>query len=459
MKNAQTLFDRIDLKDETDSFEENIKKGNFEKAKDNAEKLSNRRLKDILIMIPSEKILPFFQELGWPRAAKIIAWLPEELTLYLLKEMRDKEQEQLFAHLDDDELVDLLDHLPSERRNELWQRLNPAQEERVRELTVYEPDTAGGHMETEYVIVDKDSTVSETLEKLRKLSKKIDNTHYIYITDSDNRLLGVVSTQEISFARRDDKISEIMHKNVQVARVDDPVEEAARTLKYRHYSLLPVVNNEDQLVGVLTLDTAIDQLSEELADDFVSIGGTSAEESFFTNPGTAIKMRLPWMMVNVFLNLGAVAIISGFEATIAQIAILAAFLPMITDMGGNVGIQALSVSIRSIALGDAHLGDIWRILRKEGSIGIVNGLVLGGLFATLAIIMEGIPLLGAVAGIALGINVLVAGIVGGSFPFLIKKLGKDPAMMTGPFLTTITDITGVTIYLGLSTLFLMGVIV
>lgn len=164
------------------------------------------------------------------------------------------------------------------------------------------------------------------------------------------------------------------------------------------------------------------------------------------------------MAGNIFLNLGAVAVISSFEGTIEAVAALAIFLPMITDMGGNVGIQALSVSIRSIALGEVRLNDFWKATRKEITIGLVNGLALGALFAAIAFALRGDPTLGIIAGSALAVNVFLAGIIGGTLPFLIKKLGKDPAMMTGPVLTTITDITGVTIYLGLSTIFLASML-
>lgn len=453
------LLDRGDLNAQIDELEACLKAEDYDRAGRIAEKLSNRRIRDVLISAPRESLVPLLRELGWRRSARIVAWLPEELTLELVDELEIEEERKLFNYLDSDEVADILDHLSHEKQEELWKKLHPAQEEEVRALSSYEPESAAGHMEREYVAVSLEASVSEALQQLRSARRKINNTAYVYIVDNMDRLQGVISAQELSFASRTEQVKNIMHRGVHVARVDEPVEEAARTLKYRRYNLLPVVTGEDELVGVLTLDTAIDQLSEELAEDFVSLTGTSGEESFFTRPRDAIRMRLPWMAGNVFLNLGAVAIISSFEETIAQIAILAAFLPMITDMGGNVGIQALSVSIRSIALGEVQLGDIFRALRKEVAIGIFNGLVLGLIFALLAYFLEGIPLLGIVAGVALATNVLVAGIVGGTLPFLIKKLGRDPAMMTGPFLTTITDITGVTIYLGLSTLFLLGVIV
>ena len=455
----KTLYDSMDLEEKKTIFVEKVQEDNFSAAAEISQHLSNQRIRDMILNLSPQKIAPFFRELGWTRTAQIVAWLPEEITVNIWDDLSSSEKKKLVSNLDSDELTDIIGHISPEKKEDLIDKIPSSIRKEVDELIEYDPSSAGGHMETEYIAVNLNITVDEALQKLRRARSQIKNTNYIYITNEKDKLLGVISAQELSFVDRSELVKNIMHTDLHVARSDEPVEEAARTMKYRRFNLLPVVNTSDQLLGVLTLDTAIDELSAELADDFVSISGTTGEESFFTRPREAIKMRLPWMAGNVFLNLGAVAIISSFEETIAQIAILAAFLPMITDMGGNVGIQALSVSIRSIALGEVQLGNIWQALRKEVIIGIFNGLALGVIFALLAYFLEGIPLLGIVAGIALATNVLVAGIVGGTLPFLIKKLGKDPAMMTGPFLTTITDITGVTIYLGLSTLFLLGVIV
>jgi len=324
----------------------------------------------------------------------------------------------------------------------------------VEEIVTYEEESVGAYMEKDFLTGFKDDLVKDAIDMLSKARGEIDNTDYIYVINEDDKLLGVVSVQELAFAARNERLENIMTAKVHVARVNELAIEAARLMKYRKFKLLPVLDSKDRLVGVMALHEAIDLLSEELAEDFVSISGASAEESYFTPPKEAIKMRLPWMAANVFLNLGAVAVISTFEDTIAQVAILAAFIPMITDMGGNVGIQALSVSIRSIALGEVQVDDVKRVLRKELSIGLINGLALGLLFSIIAFVLQRDPLIGLIAGAALGFNVIVAGVVGGTIPFLIKKIGKDPAMMTGPVLTTITDITGVTIYLGLSTIFL-----
>lgn len=249
-----------------------------------------------------------------------------------------------------------------------------------------------------------------------------------------------------------------MTPNLVAVYTDDDAVMASQLLRNRRLQMLPVLNENDRIVGVVLLDDAIEVLSLNMADMFMHMGASSADETFYTPPLSSVKKRLPWMAGNVFLNFGAVAVIASFEATIEAIAALAIFLPMITDMGGNVGIQALSVSIRSIALGEVRLSEYWRAARKEIIVGLMNGLALGLLFAVIAYYVQSSMILGLVAGTALAINVLVAGIVGGTLPFLIKRWGGDPAMMTGPVLTTITDITGVSIYLGLSTYFLMNLL-
>ncbi len=453
------LLDNTRLQRDIAELKENLEKGQIDKAVKLAESLSNRRLVDIIVSAPEETVIPFLKGLRWQRAARVAAWLPEELTLDLMENLTPAEQQEFISRLDSDELTDLLDHLPEEERQKYIGLFLPDQQEEVKQLAEYVPDSVGGHMEKEYLTIHQDQTARDALEKMRQArQQQIDNIGYIYVIDESGGLKGVASSQMLAFADRDAAMKDFMITRLQVARVDEEAVEAARVLRYRRYKMLPVLDKEDRLVGVLTLDTAIDLLAEEMTGDFVSFAGTSEEESFFTSPRKAIKMRLPWMVGNIFLNLGAVAVISSFEDTIAQIAILAAFLPMITDMGGNVGIQALSVSIRSMALGEVQPGEVAIELKKEALIGLFNGAVLGGLFALLAFLLERNPLIGLVAGIALGINVLVAGIVGGTLPFIIKKLGRDPAMMTGPFLTTITDITGVSIYLGLSALLLLQIL-
>ncbi len=448
------LLDTEQLNRNIDEINEKLEKEDIKGAVKIADRLSNRRLVDIIGEAPLETAIPFLEALGHVRAARVLSYLLEELAVELLQDLNREFVKEVFIEMEDDEIADIILHLPEDERDKFWVLVPTEDKDDIEEIVTYEEESVGAYMEKDFLTAFKEDSVSDTADMLSKSRGGIDNTDYIYVINDDHKLLGVVSVQELAFAPRNEKLKNIMTVKVHVTKVNEPAVEAARLMKYRKFKLLPVLDRQDKLVGVMALHEAIDLLSEELAEDFVSISGTSAEESYFTPPKEAIRMRLPWMAANIFLNLGAVAIISTFEETIVQVAILAAFLPMITDMGGNVGIQALSVSIRSIALGEVQLDDVKRVLKKELSIGLFNGLALGLLFSIIAFILQRDPILGLIAGTALGFNVIVAGVIGGTIPFLIKKIGKDPAMMTGPILTTITDITGVTIYLGLSTIFL-----
>lgn len=426
------------------------------KAARSAKHLSSRRTAKILTQAELAQVLLFLPALGWERAGRVANFMPAPFTAQILNELDADTAGTLLSHMPPQRIVQLLALLSPERAEELLAQFDAGYRTEVEQLGAYAEGTAGSVMSPYFLAVDSTLLVREAVQAVRDAPTEVEATAYVYVLDSAGKPVGVISLRDLLLAKLDTPITDVMHDDVIAAESTDQAIDAARRIRSRRIKLLPVVSPEQQLVGVITMDTAIELLAQDVADEFIAVSGASADESFFTPPKQSIRMRLPWMMANIFLNLGAVWVISSFEATIVQVAILAAFLPMITDMGGNVGIQALSVSIRSMALGEARLRDIWKALRKEVMIGMVNGIALGVLFGVIAFVLQGNLILSLVAGVALAMNVLVAGVVGGTIPFLIKRLGKDPAMMTGPVLTTITDITGVSIYLGLSTIFLAG---
>ncbi|ADQ15694.1 magnesium transporter [Halanaerobium hydrogeniformans] len=446
------------IKEAVQKTKQYLKAKEIEKAVEVSEQLPAQRLAKLLRNFSSEHIYSFLQHLPKDRILEVINGFAEEYAAELLELMPEEERLKYLSKMDSDEVVDILNQYPREKQEKILEDFSRSKREEVENIASYSEDTVGAFLEKDFLSVISGNTIENILSEIKNLSETIEHRSYVYIVNKNNKLLGVSSFRELLFADKKAKIDSIMTENIYSANVEDPAIEAAQRLKARKLKLLPVVDKQERLVGILSMETAVELLSNEIAEDILALSGVSGEESFFTKSGLSIKMRLPWMIGNIFLNLGAVAVISNFENTIAQVAILAAFLPMITDMGGNVGIQALSVSIRSLALGEVQIRDIKRAVVKEMKIGLVNGLVLGAVFAVVAYFLQRNLILGFVAGIALGINVLVAGVVGGSMPFIIKKLGKDPALMTGPFLTTITDITGVSIYLGLSTIFLLGLL-
>ncbi len=416
--------------------------------------LSSARLADLLVEAPHELIAAVFQELPPERAGRILGHLPPAFAAQLLQKHTDALVPWVLRYTPLDQAADVLLALPSDQADHLLNQMSSSFRHKVGDLRRYPEGSAGSVMEPQFFTAHPHRTVRELRKALLDSSRDYERTNTIFIVDEQNQLLGALPIQQLFRAELDKRLGDIMDPSVVALRVDDTAIEAAELLQDRRLATVPILDDAGSLVGVVTFEDAIDILAGDVAQKFVRAGAVYEDESFFTPPLKAVRGRLPWMAFNVFLNLGAVWVITGFEDTIAQVAILAAFLPMITDMGGNVGIQSLSVSIRSIALDEVRLRDFWKGVRKEVLIGLINGAALGTLFALIAWLMQGVPALGLIAGVALGCNVLLAGVVGGTLPFIIKRLGKDPAMMTGPFLTTITDITGVTIYLGLATIFL-----
>ncbi|MCH8557687.1 MAG: magnesium transporter [Balneolia bacterium] len=441
-----------------EKFEKDLYSQNVAEAVLSAQNISAGRVAQILTDSDDTLVVPFLEKADQKQAGKILAHFSAEMAVEILGQMDPKIAATLLDDIPIDHAADIMQIMDPDEASELFSHINPNLEKMIRDLMRYESGTVGAVMNSYFTAVKSGTTVANTITALRDAPIQIENKNYVYVVDAEGKPQGVISMKDLLRTSPDKKVDEFMTPNVVAVHTDDDAIKSSELLRNRRFQMLPVINENDKIVGVLLLDDAIEILSNNMADMFMHMGAASADESFYTPPLGSVKKRLPWMAGNVFLNLGAVAVIASFEATIEAVAALAIFLPMITDMGGNVGIQALSVSIRSIALGEVRITEYWRATKKEIAVGLINGLALGILFAIIAYFIQANVTLGLVAGAALAANVFLAGIVGGTLPFLIKRFGGDPAMMTGPVLTTITDITGVSIYLGLSTYFLASLI-
>ncbi len=453
------ILEPATLKKYREELELAIEEENFESARDLSYMISEGRIAQILKDSETNLILPFLDLINNTKAGVIISHLPVEMAAEILEAYGPEKAADFLDDVPIDNAVDIVNKLSDSFANKVLKKLGGDLKSSIEELRKFEPDSVGAYMNTLFVGVKTGTTVEDTLNAIHDAPAQVENRSYVYVVNDDRQLKGVVSIKDLIRTNPADPIDKMMDPDVVAVSTVDSALESAQLMRNRRLQMLPVLNENKEITGVFLLDDAIRLLSEKIVEQFVNIGAASQDESFYTPPIGSVKKRLPWMAANIFLNLGAVAVISAFEGTIEAVAALAVFLPMITDMGGNVGIQALSVSIRSIALGEVRLTEYWRATKKEILVGLINGIALGALFTALAVLLRGEPVLGLVAGFALGVNVFVAGIVGGTLPFLIKKLGYDPAMMTGPVLTTITDITGVSIYLGLSTIFLASLLV
>lgn len=366
-----------------------------------------------------------------------------------------EEASMILSRMDPDDAVDMLLELPDAIQQELLSRLSRKDAEVLRDLLSYPPDSAGGLMSPEIVPLSLSMTVQEAIDQLRRRVEEAETVYYAYAVDDDGRLLGVLSLRDMALAPSGSTLTDLVVRDAVRVPLDMDVEDVARLFDKYDFFALPVVDDDGRLRGVITVDDVIDVIREEATEDFLKFGGISGGEEYpHTPPRSSIRRRLPWMAANIVLNLVAVSAIAIFEGTIAQVVALAVIMPIISDMGGNVGLQALSVSIRGLAVGKVNINELWQVMRKELAVGLVNGLILGLQLGVIAYLWRGSFYLGLIAAVAMAINTITAGVLGATLPIALKWLKLDPAMMTGAILTTITDFSGFFVFLGLGTLFL-----
>jgi magnesium transporter len=264
--------------------------------------------------------------------------------------------------------------------------------------------------------------------------------------------VGVVSLRQLVTAELDTPISAIMNPDVISVAVDVDQEEAARILAHYSLPVLPTVDADGRLVGVITADDVIDVLQEEATEDIYRLAGLDSDETVGQSVLTTSRQRLTWLMVNLPTAVLASWVVSLFEGTLGRVAVLAVFMPIIAGMGGNAGIQTLTLIVRSIALGDISMRDSWHTLGRELLVGLVNGLCFGVVVGLIGLIWQGLPILGVVAGVAMMANMIAAAAAGTIVPLVLRRIGADPALASGVIVTTFTDVTGYFSFLGLATL-------
>lgn len=389
------------------------------------------------------------------KAADALGEMDPEDAAELYAELPQEERAQILTRMAPDDAVDLLEELPPEMARDVLSRLNREDSEELTELMSYEHDTAGGLMSPDVVYVNGENSVQETIEILRRQSEEAETLYYAYVVDAQKKLIGVLALRDLVLAQPSTQIQDIARTEIVSLPVDMDAEEVLHIFDKYNYLALPVVDAQDHLLGIVTVDDVMDQMREESTEDFLRMGGIpSGEEHPLEAPTSSVKKRLPWMVANIFFNLIAVIGVAVFEESIATIAFLAVLMPIVSDMGGNVAMQSMSVAIRGMATGQVIWGQLLQVLRKEFVVGLINGAVLGLQLSLITYIWRGNIYLGLIAMISLWLNTILATVIGSAFPFLMKKLGFDPAMMSGSIVTTITDLCGFFLFLGMATMFL-----
>lgn len=370
----------------------------------------------------------------------------------LLSHFSEKRKGQLISEMSSDELVDLLGALDEDDQNSILTKMNLEDANEVKELLAYDSETAGGIMATEFIAIKESFTVNETIEFLRSMAPTSETPYYIYVTDESDILKGVVPLREIIISEPTTLIKDIMIENIISVPVDMDQEEVALVFDKYGFMVVPVVDQDGIILGIVTVDDVMEIMKDEHTEDMFRLAGLDEEEKISGSVSGAIKSRLPWLLVNLVTAILAAATVSLFENTIAQIVALATFMPIVAGMGGNAGTQTLTMIIRGIALGELSYENEKEILRKEILIGLINGLCLGIIVALLGYFWVGSLVFGFVIGLAMFLNLVVATISGYYVPVILKKIGIDPALASAVFVTTVTDVLGFFFFLGLATI-------
>jgi len=350
-----------------------------------------------------------------------------------------------------DDAADLLDALDDERRERILELLGATQSAKLESLLEGEEETAGSLMNTEFFALSEDLTIADAIEAIRQYPKK-ESFFYLYCIDEGGHLVGVLSLRNLILANPDTKLKDIMVQSVVRTQVDSTPEEVAQIVSKYDLLSVPVVDLQNRLVGVVTVDDVIDVIQEQAEEDLLHLAGVAAEERVTTPAGQSFRMRFPWLAINLVTAFLASWVVSLFQGTIERWAALAVFMPIVAGMGGNAGTQTLTVFVRGLALGEIEWSSGFRAVWKEALVGLGNGFANGVLTTLVVGLWTHDWTLAIILLVAMTFNLVIAGIAGGLVPLALEKFGFDPAIASSIFVTTFTDVAGFFSFLGLATL-------
>lgn len=408
---------------------------------------------DHLERLPADVASQRLHDLPRAEAAAVLSELEPHQRKEMMEDLSARDLSEVVTLMPHDRAADLLADLPHEKRIEILRTLPTSPRREVTRLLRYPEDTAGGIMSDRFITLNVDQTVGEGLQKLHGLAETPSDTQsitYLYVTDRDQRLVGVVPLRELVFRRPERRLRDIMNSDVKHVWVDDDQETIGRLFDHYNYMALPVLERDGRLVGIVSTNQVIDVLQNEATEDMQLMVGLSGEERTRTPWQKSLPKRLQWLCINLVTAFMAGAVVSMFETTIAKWTALAIFLPIVAGQGGNAGIQTLTVIIREMALGELNRGDGMRALIKESILGVLNGLAIGLIVGIVGYFWKGNLLLGAIVAIAMLLNMIAAALAGVLVPFTLRTLRIDPALASGILVTTVTDVAGFFFFLGLA---------
>ena len=370
-----------------------------------------------------------------------------------LKEISPEYLSTMFDEMSADNAADILTNLTKRERRAIFAQMAPEKVTEIRNLMHYDEETAGSLMTTEFVAVVANQTVKSAMTVIKATAEDAETIYYVYVLDQNKQLLGVISLRSLLISHDDTLISDIVNEHIIKVDVDEPQERVARY--FRDYDLLalPVISHDNLMLGIVTVDDIIDVIDDEAQSDYSGLAGVNTD-NVNQSPIESAAKRLPWLVALLFLGMGTASLIDHFDGLVSQASVLAIFISLITGTAGNAGTQSLAVSVRRISINDEENKSFFSLIMAEIATGLVTGAVTGLTIFTVVSIWKGNVMLGLAVGVAMFCAITVANLAGSLIPVGMSKLGFDPAVASGPFISTMSDITSVFIYFSIAEIFI-----
>lgn len=404
--------------------------------------------------LPEKHKKRFLLYLNIDMLADLIEELSKTEQLDVLNRLGIERSGKVLDEMDNDDLASLLDDLSPEKISQLLSGMKKEESKAVQDIMNYPPETAGRLMTNRFVWIRDYYTVREAVTKLKSFTDYAETINYLYVIDQYRKLVGVVSYRDILMAEADEVIRNIMYERVISVSVDTDQEEVAMLIQRYDFMAIPAVNAENVLMGIITVDDIIDVVIQEANEDIEKLSASGKSIDFDTSAYVAAYRRLPWLILLLLIGILSGSIISTYQETLKEIVALAFFIPMISGMTGNTGTQSLAVVVRGLVSNDINKRVITKLVLRELGVGVIIGITCGILISLIAFIWQGNLMIGLVVGISLLLTLIIGTLAGTVIPLILYRLQIDPAIASGPLITTLNDIFSLLTYFGIATLFL-----
>jgi len=417
-----------------------------------AERIGPAEWADLVPQLESSEVAVLLQWLPDEEIPLLLEELPPSEAARILRTLTRNEAAELLEDIDPDDAADIVEELPAVEAREILVRMDPAEAAEIRELSAYAPDSAGGIMTPAFVAVTRDATADEAIAAIRRLVDSAETVSYVYVIDDERHLLGVLSLYRLLLSPPKTPVTELMAPTTIRVNASADQEVAARLLTDRNLVAIPVVDDEDHLLGIITEDDVADVLQAEATEDIERLGGSQPLEVPYrlASVPLLVRKRLPWLLLLFFAGAYTGTVMQAFQHELTQVVALALFIPLLIGTGGNIGSQTVTLVVRAMALGEVSLRDIGWVIWKEVRVGMILGLAVGAVALLRAELPQpiglAVPQISAVVAVTTLAICLWAATVAGALPLILRRLGVDPAVVSAPFIATLVDGTGLVIY-------------